>query len=73
MTTQDETKSTMPGATRAAARAKNLRALAELQAGFAQHRVEMSATYARELADLARAGSERTIAPIADLLRKPAS
>ena len=54
---------------RATVRAKNLRELAELQAAFAQHRIEMSATHAKELADLARAGSEQAIAPIAGLLR----
>jgi len=53
---------------RATVRAKDLRELAELQAAFAQHRLEMSATYAKELADLARTGSEQTIAPIAALL-----
>ena len=55
---------------RATVRAKNLRELAELQAAFAQHRIEMSATYAKELADLARTGSEQAIAPIADLLKE---
>jgi hypothetical protein len=58
---------------RATVQAKNLRELAELQAGFAQHRIEMSATYAKELVDLARTGSEQTIAPIAGLLKDKAA
>jgi hypothetical protein len=58
----------------ASVRAKNLRELAELQAAFAQHRVELSATHAKELVDLARCRSEEVIAPIAGLLKnnKPA-
>ena len=40
---------------RATVRAKDLRELAELQAAFAQRRIEMSATYTKEFADLARA------------------
>lgn len=63
MTTQDETKSTMPGATRAAARFAGAAASACAEAASA---------YAASSLDLARAGSERTIAPIAGLLRKPA-
>jgi phasin family protein len=55
---------------RATVRARNLRELAELQAAFAQRRVEMSATYAKELVDLARARSEEVIAPIAGLIGK---
>ena len=35
----------------------------------AQHRVEMTATYAKELVDLARARSEEVIAPIADMVK----
>ena len=54
---------------RATVRSRNLRELAELQAAFAQHRIEMSATYAKEFADVARAGSEQAIAPIAGLLK----
>jgi hypothetical protein len=59
---------------RASVRAKNLRELVELQAAFAQHRVEMTATHAKELVDLARCRTEEVIAPIAGLLRnnKPA-
>jgi hypothetical protein len=54
---------------RASVRAKNLRELAELQAAFAQHRVELSATHAKELVDLARCRTEEVIAPIAGLLK----
>jgi hypothetical protein len=59
---------------RASVRAKNLRELVELQAAFAQHRVEMTATHAKELVDLARCRAEEVIAPIAGLLEnnKPA-
>ena len=39
---------------RATVRAKDLRELVELQAAYAQHRVELSATYTKELVDLAR-------------------
>jgi hypothetical protein len=55
---------------RATARAKNLRELAELQAAFAQRRIEMSATYTKEFADLACAKSEAVIAPFASLLAR---
>jgi Phasin protein len=50
--------------------AKNLRSVAELQAAFAQRRIEMSATHTKEIADLARAKSEEVIAPIAVLLKQ---
>jgi hypothetical protein len=53
---------------RASVRAKNLRELVELQAACAQHRVEMTATHAKELVDLARCRTEDVIAPIAGLL-----
>jgi hypothetical protein len=55
---------------RATVRAKNLRELAELQAAYAQHRLEMSATHAKEFVDLARCRSEEVVAPIAGLLRR---
>jgi hypothetical protein len=55
---------------RATLRAKNLREVGELQAAFAQHRVEMTATHSKELVDLARARSEEAIAPIASLLKQ---
>ena len=54
---------------RATMQAKSVRDLAELQAAFAQHRVEMTATHAKELVDLARAKSEEVIAPIADMVK----
>lgn len=55
---------------RATVRARSLRELAELQAAFAQQRIEMSATHAKEIADIARAKSEAVIAQLADLLRQ---
>jgi hypothetical protein len=54
----------------ATVRAKTLRQVGELQVAWAQHRVEMAATHAKELADLARAKSEEAIAPVAALLRQ---
>ena len=57
---------------RATLQAKNLRTV-ELQAAFAQHRIEMSATHAKEFADLARAKSEEVIAPIVALLKQDAA
>ena len=54
----------------ATVKAKSLREVAELQAAFAQHRIEMSATYTKEFVDLASAKSEEAIAPIADLLKQ---
>jgi hypothetical protein len=55
---------------RATLQAKSLREVGELQATFAQHRIEMSATYTKELADLACAKSEEVIAPFAALLKQ---
>jgi hypothetical protein len=55
---------------RATFRAKNLREAAELQAAYAQHRIEMSATHSKEFVDLARVKSEAVIAPFADLLKQ---
>jgi len=55
---------------RATLRAKSLRELAELQAAFAQHRIEMSATHTKEFVDLAHARTEEAIAPIAGLLKQ---
>jgi hypothetical protein len=55
---------------RATVRAKTLREVGELQLAWTQHRVEMAATHAKELADLARAKSEEAIAPVAALLRQ---
>ena len=47
-----------------------MRSVAELQATFAQRRIEMSATHTKEFADLARVKSEEVIAPIAMLLKQ---
>ena len=58
---------------RATLRAKSLRELGELQLAWTQHRVEMAATHARELADLARTKSEETLAPVAALVRQDKS
>ena len=55
---------------RATFRAKNLREVAELQAAYAQRRIEMSATHTKEYADLARANAEAVIAPVAGLLTR---
>ena len=55
---------------RATLRAKTLRELGELQLAWTQRRVEMAATHAKELADLARAKSEEAIAPVAALVRQ---
>lgn len=54
---------------RATVRARCLRDVAELQAAFVQHRIEMSATHTKEFVDLARVKTEEAIAPIADLLK----
>lgn len=54
---------------RAILRAKNLRAVGELQAAFAQRQIEVSANHVKEFADLARTKSEEAIAPIATLLK----
>jgi hypothetical protein len=50
--------------------ARNLREAAELQAGWAQHRIETSTAHAKELADLAWAKTEEVIAPFAALLKQ---
>ena len=55
---------------RATVKARNLREVAELQAAFAQHRIEMSATHTKEFVDLARSKAEEAIAPIAGLLKQ---
>jgi hypothetical protein len=47
-----------------------LRVVGELQAAFVQRRIEMSATHAKEFADLARTKSEEVIAPIAALFKQ---
>jgi hypothetical protein len=55
---------------RSTLQARNLRAVGELQAAFAEHRIEVSASHAKEFADLVRAKSEEVIAPIATLLKQ---
>jgi hypothetical protein len=49
---------------RACVTAKNLRELTELQVAFVQHRIEMTATHAKEIVDLTRVKSEAVIAPL---------
>ncbi|WP_157994785.1 phasin family protein [Paracoccus tegillarcae] len=55
---------------RATFNAKCMREVAELQASYVQHRVEMSATHSKEIVDLARVKTEAVIAPFADLVKK---
>jgi hypothetical protein len=50
--------------------ARNLREAAELQAGWAQHRIETSTAHAKEFTDLAWAKTEQVIAPFAALLKQ---
>jgi len=50
--------------------AKSLREAVELQAAWAQHRLETSAAHAKEFADLAYIKSQEVIAPFAALLKK---
>ena len=50
--------------------ARNLREAAELQAGWAQHRVETSTAQAKEFVDLAWAKTEEVLAPFAALLKQ---
>ena len=55
---------------RATAEARNLREAAELQAGWAQHRIETSTAHAKEFTDLAWAKTKEVIAPFAALLKQ---
>ncbi|HYZ24371.1 MAG TPA: phasin family protein [Rhodopila sp.] len=55
---------------RATLQAKNLRDMGELQASWAQHRIETSASHAKEFADVVLARSRDVIAPIAALLKR---
>ena len=55
---------------RATIEARSLREVAELQAAWAQHRVETSAAQAKEFADLAHAKVIDVIAPFAALLKQ---
>lgn len=52
----------------AVVKSKSLREVAERQAAFVQHRVEMSATHTKELVDLTREKTEEVINPVTDLL-----
>jgi hypothetical protein len=55
---------------RATIGAQSLREVAELQAGWAQHRVETSTAHAKEFADLAHARTLEVIAPFAAALKQ---
>lgn len=55
---------------RATIEARNLREVAELQAAWAQHRVETSAAHVKELADLAHTRTMDVIAPLTALLKR---
>ena len=61
------------GHVRATIEARCLRELAELQAAWAQHRVETSTAHVKEFADLAHAKTMDAIAPYAALLKKRAA
>jgi hypothetical protein len=55
---------------RATIEARSLREVAELQAAWAQHRVETSTAQVKEFADLAHAKTMDVIAPFTVLLKK---
>lgn len=55
---------------KATVNARNLREVAELQAAWAQNRVETATAQTKEFVDLARDRSEEVIAPLASLLRR---
>ena len=55
---------------RATIEARSLREVAELQAAWAQHRVETSTAHVKEFADLAHAKTMDVIAPFTALLKK---
>ncbi len=54
---------------RASMSAKNVQELGELQAEWVQNRIEMSATYSKEIVDLTRVRFEDAVTPITDLLK----
>jgi hypothetical protein len=56
---------------RATIEARSLREVAELQAAWAQHRVETSTAHVKELADLTHTKTMDVIAPFAALLKQP--
>jgi hypothetical protein len=55
---------------RATIEARSLREVAELQAGWVQHRVETSTAHAKEFADLTHTKTMDVIAPFAALLKQ---
>ena len=55
---------------RATIEARSLREVAELQAAWAQHRVETSTAHAKEFADLAQAKTMDVVTPFAALLKR---
>ena len=55
---------------RATVEARNLREVAELQAGWVQHRVETSTAHVKEFADLAHTKTMDVVAPFAALLKQ---
>lgn len=50
--------------------ARSIREVAELQAGWVQHRVETATAQAKELADLTREKTEEVIEPFTALLKQ---
>jgi hypothetical protein len=54
---------------RATVRVKDVHEAGALQVAWVQHRLEMSATHAKEFVDLARVKSEEVVAPFAALLK----
>jgi hypothetical protein len=55
---------------RATVEARGLREVAELQAGWVQHRVETSTAHAKEFVDLAHTKTMDVVAPFAALLKQ---
>jgi len=55
---------------RATIEARCLREVAELQAGWVQHRIETSTAHAKEFVDLAHARTVEVIAPFAAVLKQ---
>ena len=55
---------------RATIEARSLREVAELQAGWVQHRVETSTAHAKEFADLTHTKTMDVVAPFAALLKQ---
>lgn len=55
---------------RATVKARNLREVAELQAAFAQHRVESAAAHMQQFVEVARDKTENMLAPITGLVKR---